>query len=318
MAEKISFSSLPTPISNEGRHKLWNGNNLYVKRDDLTGFALGGNKSRKLEYFFYDAVVQKSNHIVTYGALQSNHCRMTAAAASKMGMDFTMIVPETDEKPTYEGNYKITSLMGVNLIATPLNQVKTTITETLSSLKTLGDAPYFIPGGGHGYLGTLGYVEAYREIESQKQHNLVPRDIDYIFLASGTGATQAGLIVGSGLCNNAEKIVGISIARAYKQGIQPIKESINEYNNINKTDIKTNKIVFEDKYIGSGYGDVYTEIETTIKKVAKLTSIILDPIYTGKAFYGMLDYLDRNSIKNKNVIFIHTGGIPLFFNKSSF
>lgn len=311
--KKVNLANKPTPIQ---FYNKVGSNNIYIKREDLTDLALGGNKVRKLEYFLADAIEEESNCIVTYGSPQSNHCRITAAAANKHGLKTVLILSES-EKPNFNGNYFLYSLFDVEIVWSDTDKVSQKIEETLSNLRDKGYEPYFIQGGGHGNLGTHAYKLAYDEIIKQQEEKGI--NFDYIFHASGTGTTQAGLIAGNILNNSFKKIVGISIARNEKRGKEVIFESLKDYFNefyksINPSE---NQILFNDKYIGKGYADIYPNILNTIKKVAKNSGILLDPIYTGKAFYGMLDYININKIQEKNILFIHTGGTPLLFSHAN-
>lgn len=298
------------------RLKSFTNNNIYIKRDDMTDPVCGGNKARKLEYFMEEILEKSCDHIVTYGSKESNHCRITAAFASQNNMPCTLILstPEVNQELKYNGNFFLYDLLDAEIIWTKVDEVSETIDRVMEKLENQNYNPYFIPGGGHGNIGTHAYVKAYEEIEKQK-HDL-GIDFDYIFLASGTGTTQAGLVVGHKLYENNEKIIGISVARKEDRGKDVIYNSVVEYleaNNIFKS-IKVEDIHFIDKYIGKGYGHIYKDVLETIKLVGKKEGILLDPIYTGKAFYGMSDYIRENNIKNKNILFIHTGGLPLVFN----
>ena len=308
---KPALTLTPTPIH---PINVVEDNTFYIKRDDMTGLALGGNKARKLEYYFDDAAAGNYNHIVTYGTAQSNHCRVTAIAAAMWGLPCTLILAKSDSVPLYNGNYFLFNFFDAEILWSAAQQVSTTIDRELDRLKDLGNKPYFIPGGGHGCWGTHAYLQAYRELEKQKKELGI--QFDYIFLASGTGSTQSGLIIGNILSKNTEeKIIGISIARTGEKGIPIIMESVAGYIKEKQLNISIDEtgISFIDDYIGKGYGDIYPEIMATIKQVAAKTGVMLDPVYTGKAFYGMLDYLKKRNIKNKNILFIHTGGIPLLF-----
>lgn len=305
---KIKLTETPTPVHYYAEFEL---NNIYIKRDDLTDLALGGNKARKLEYFLADALKDKNTDcIVTYGAPQSNHCRITAAAASKYGLK-TVIIHSKDEELNFGGNYFLNYLFDTEVVWTDVSNVPNTIEDTLNALKERGYTPYFIQGGGHGNLGTHAYKEAFDEI--LKNDSI---DYDYIFHASGTGTTQAGLIAGKIMHESATKIIGISVARNEARGKEVIANSLIDYLQMQKYDTNqiTDKVTFLDTYVGKGYADIYPEILDTIKDVAKKSAILLDPVYTGKAFYGMLDYIKKNSIQNKKILFIHTGGSPLLFN----
>jgi|SRR5699024_6057373 len=310
--EKITLCKLPTPVEYIGRE---GGNQLYIKRDDLTDLAFGGNKVRKLEYFLDDAIQNGSDCIITYGGYQSNHCRITAAAARKFKKKCVLILAETEEIVN-NANYLLYSLFDVDIVWVSPENVPTTIQETMELYTSRGFTPYFIQGGGHGNLGTHAYVEAYNEIiEQQIACNV---NFDYIFHASGTGTTQAGLQIGNMLNNFESKIIGISVARNEKRGKEVIYKSIRDYCNEFKIALfhKKEDIVFDDAYIGKGYSDIYEEIPETIKYVAKNYGLLLDPIYTGKAFYGMLNFIEKENIQNKNILFIHTGGTPLLFSNT--
>ncbi len=289
-------------------------NDIFVKRDDKIGPDFGGNKARKLEYFFEDINNKKVNYIVTYGSTHSNHCRLTASYAAQFDLSCLLILAEPEQEPEYNGNFFLYDLLDAEITYTSVDSVEETISNELERLKSEGYNPYFIPGGGHGNLGTEAYVEASREIKYQEEDMNIY--FDYIFFASGTGTTQAGLVIGNEIYDIAEEIIGISIAREEERGRKIIGESIKEYcdeNEISMGDINK-KINFVTDFIGDGYGDTKLEVKRVIKKVAKKEGIMLDPIYTGKAFYGMQEYIRKNDIKDQNILFIHTGGIPIIFN----
>lgn len=310
--EKISLFELPTPL-----HEIDvdNKNKYFIKRDDLINFALGGNKARKLEYFLYDIKEKGCDYIVTYGSTQSNHCRIVASAATKLGLKCLLILAGSENDFTFTGNDIMYFLTETSIKWCDVNEVSNTIDREMESLKKQGYNPYFIPGGGHGDCGTHAYVEAYREIKQQSKKMGIK--FDYIFLASGTGTTQAGLIAGKKVLNGTEEIVGISIARKAYRGIEVIRESLETYymEFYNENLFSDKDIIFDDSYIGEGYADTYKGIAETIKLMFCKNSIILDPTYTGKAFYGMRQYIEKKNIKNKNILFIHTGGTPIFFSR---
>lgn len=310
---QIQFNTYPTRIEYYSKYR---DNNIYIKRDDLTEPALGGNKVRKLELFLTEAKEKNTDYIVTYGAAQSNHCRLTVAMANKLGFK-TLLILAKNNQVNYNGNFFIYDLYDTEIIWTETNEVSGTIEQTLNELKSKGFNPYFIQGGGHGDLGTHAYKLAFDEIIKQEQELNV--SFNQIYHASGTGTTQAGLIAGNMLINNDKKIVGISVARNEERGTEVIEESIQSYlKNYTSENISMEyEINFIDQYVGNGYADIYPKIKSTIKSVIKKSSIMLDPVYTGKAFYGMTDYLKRNDINGQNILFIHTGGIPLLFNYAS-
>jgi len=307
--QSIMFNTYPTPIQYYGEFQ---GNKIYIKRDDLTEPTLGGNKVRKLELFLAEAKNKDADYIVTYGSAQSNHCRLTVSMSNKLGFKVLLILSKTD-KVRYNGNFLLYDVFDTEIIWTDTYNVSETIDKIINTLKFEGYSPYFIQGGGHGNLGTHAYKLVFDEILDQEIQLGI--SFDKIFHASGTGTTQAGLIVGNKIHKQNKDIIGISIARKEKRGKKVIADSIKDYilYKDEKIRFSDEDIIFVDKYVGQGYADIYPGIISTIKFVAKKSSILLDPVYTGKAFYGMLRYIEENNIKDNNVLFIHTGGIPLLF-----
>jgi len=292
-------------------HKLsdkTNQNRFYVKRDDLIGFSFGGNKARKAEKFKEDILAKKADTIVTYGSSESNHCRVIANMAKSLGLKCYIISPEENYEDTY--NSRMIRMFGAKVIKVPIDKISITIDDLLEKLRK-DCKPYFIPGGGHGNFGTDAYVDAYNEIkEYEVKHDFV---FDYIFLASGTGTTQAGLICGQILNKDFDrKIVGISIARNKEKGEGIIIESVKDYLNMDVKDY-LGCVNFNDEYTLSGYNEYNDEILKVIKKVLSRDGIALNTTYTGKAYYGMLEYIKKNNIMDKNILFLNTGGLPLFF-----
>ncbi len=287
------------------------GNKLYIKRDDLIPYSFGGNKARKGRLFFGEIDAGKFDCVVTYGSSHSNHCRIVANMAVARGMRCCIIGPSEVSDSTF--NSKFMNLFGAEIITVPVEQVHDTIENKLLELRNEGYAPYFIPGGGHSNTGTEAYVQCYDEIKAYEQEYGV--HFDYIFFASGTGTTQAGLICGQLINHDERKIVGISIARKNPRGRNVVVDSIREYigdRNISNDEIQA-RTIFIDDYIGSGYGKDNEAVIRTIKDVLAQYGIPMDSTYTGKAFYGMKQYLKGHQIEGKNVLFVHTGGTPLFF-----
>lgn len=284
-----------------------NNNNFYIKRDDLLPFSFGGNKARKATMFFEDIKAKKCDTVITYGSSSSNHCRVVANMAKANGLGCIIISPEEDYVET--ANSKLVNMLGARVIKTTLDSVAKTIDETMETLNRTCK-PYFIQGGGHGVLGTRSYVEAYDEICKFEKENDIK--FDYIFHASGTGTTQAGLVAGRLMKKNEnQKIIGISIARPNPRGKQVILDSLNEY--FKNSDDYTDKVDFIDDYLCGGYGKYTQDVLAVVKKVFEFEGVPLNTTYTGKAFYGMENFIIKNNINNKNILFINTGGSPLFF-----
>ena len=202
-------------------------------------------------------------------------------------------------------------LFGAEITTVPVEQVHDTIENKLQELRDEGHNPYFIPGGGHGNIGTEAYVQCYNEIKEYEQKQGIY--FDYIFFASGTGTTHAGLVCGQIKNNDNRRIVGISIARKNPRGRNVVIDSIKEYMPETENDEIQDKTIFIDEYTGDGYGKESIEIEDTIKSSMMNYGIPMDSTYTGKAFLGMKKYIKSQEISGKNVLFIHTGGTPLFF-----
>ncbi len=299
-------------------YKIFDENNkIYIKREDLIPFSFGGNKARKAFIFFEEIDSGDYNAVVTYGSSSSNHCRVVSNMAASRGIPTYIISPEEASAPTY--NSQMMDLFGAEITVVPVALVGETIEKKINELKSRGLKPYFIPGGGHGNLGTRAYVECYEEICTFEKENNI--HFDYIFFASGTGTTQAGLIVGKIANHDERNIVGISIARKNPRGRDVVLSSVREY--ILESKIKAseeeiqNSTIFIDSYTGDGYGKCTEEIRQTIETMLTRYGIPMDSTYTAKAYAGMQDFLKQEDITNKNILFIHTGGTPLFFDDFS-
>lgn len=304
----MSISNDSTPI--QKMNMSFNNNNIFMKRDDLIPFSFGGNKARKAKLFFEDVESQNSDCVVTYGSSSSNHCRIVANLAASKGIKCVIISPIGIGNPTYNG--QMMSLFGAEIISCKLSDVKGTIDKELNRLSKEGYNPYFIQGGGHGNIGTQAYVNTYKEILDYELENNV--FFDYIFHTSGTGTTQAGLICGSVLNRDDRQIIGISNARKTPHGGQVVLESVNSYlKHVGEESIGIAVINFIDNYVLDGYGIYNDDIIEIIRYVLTTEGIPLDTTYTGKGFWGMNEFIKKNKITEKNILFIHTGGTPLFF-----
>lgn len=304
----MNIEKIATPVFFLGKEQ---GNELYIKREDLMPFSFGGNKARKAQLFFEDMETGDYDCVVTYGSSSSNHCRIISNVACSRNLPCYIISPQEASEPTY--NSQMMRIFGACIEKVPVSEVHNTIERKLAELRAQGKNPYFIPGGGHGNIGTQAFVNCYEEIKKfETEHDV---KFDYIFHASGTGTTQAGLICGQLINKDKRKIIGISIARKNPRGRQVILESIQEYFQMKDIDIDGELIrdatIFNDTYVGEGYGK--NNFDQVISEVLSKYGLPLDSTYTGKAYYGMLDYLKKQDVKGKNILFIHTGGTPLFF-----
>lgn len=299
-------------------------NQVSIKREDLFPFSFGGNKARKAFYFFREIDAGDYDAVVTYGSSSSNHCRIVSNMAAARKLPCYIISPEEASKPTY--NSRMMELFGAEITVVPVEQVHDTIEAKLRDLRKAGKNPYFIAGGGHGNLGTQAYVDCYQEIRDYERRTGM--FFDYIFFASGTGTTQAGLVCGQLLAGDERQIVGISIARKNPRGRQVVLDSIEEYlaekagsqekaNLLYPEEQIQAATIFEDGYTGDGYGQDNENIKNTIRHMLTDHGIPMDSTYTAKAWAGMQSYLSEREITGKTVLFLHTGGTPLFFDDLS-
>ena len=297
-----------TPI--EPLNGEYGSNHCFIKRDDLLPFSFGGNKVRKAAEFYKEIRENNVDVVMTYGSNSSNHCRITANMAATMGIACHIISPEENREILY--NTRMVEQFGGIIETCPVSMVSETIENRKKAYIEEGRKPYFITGGGHGNPGTRAYVKAYQEIISYERENGI--SFDYIFHASGTGTTQAGLICGKMLYGGRERIIGISIAREAERGRQVVKDSIKDYLGEQFDRLYAEEdLIFTDAYRLEGYGKYDDAVKRTIRAVMNFEGIPMDSTYVGKAFHGMCRYLEEHQIKDKNILFIHTGGTPLYF-----
>lgn len=304
------FRCVDTPIQ---MLSDFHGNRVYIKREDFIPFSFGGNKARKAQLFFDEIDRGDYDCVVTYGSSSSNHCRVVCNMAAARKMPCYIISPEEAAERTY--NSDLMNRFGAEITVCSVAEVRDTIERKLENLRKDGLRPYFIAGGGHGNIGTQAYVDCYQEICRFERERGI--HFDYIFHASGTGTTQAGLVCGQLIERDDRKIVGISIARSNPRGRNVVLESIRDYLSEQQVRIEEEQIenatIFVDDYIAQGYGTNTAAVSDVIEQVMINWGIPLDATYTGKAFAGMLDYTKKESVAGKNILFIHTGGTPLFF-----
>lgn len=302
----IEFDSTPIHVLN----KKTNNNNFYIKRDDLIPLSFGGNKARKAVLFFEDIELKDADCVVTYGSSSSNHCRIISNVAKSKGLPCYIISPIETSKAT--SNSKMIEIFDAKVTQCHVSEVSNTINQKIEELKNEEYRPYFIQGGGHGNIGTQAYVDAYKEISDYENNEGI--HFDYIFHTSGTGTTQAGLVCGQLIYGDSRKIIGISNARRNPYGGQVVLDSVNSYlDSLGKEHATVDTINFIDDYVLDGYGSYNASIINTIQEVLINDGIPLDTTYTGKGFWGMKEYIKKNQITDKNILFIHTGGTPLFF-----
>ncbi|TLU61332.1 D-cysteine desulfhydrase [Thalassotalea litorea] len=298
---------------------------LFIKRDDCTGLATGGNKTRKLEYLIADALQQKATVLVTIGGIQSNHARQTAAAANKYQLKCALVLEKVagtgGEDYLQSGNLLLDNILGADTFIVPDNEDCLNHAMSLvEQLKAQGEVPYFIAMGGSDPVGACGYVEcAFELIEQCQQQQL---SLDALFLATGSAGTQAGLIAGMELLDADTRVIGVCVSKpeaAQRELIINLLEPMSEALGFNlQSAIK--RIEIKDQYYGKGYGIPTDSMVEAVKTLARQEAILLDPVYTGKAMAGMLDMLKKGEFNaDQNVTFLHTGGsVGLFAYKDLF
>jgi len=315
--KKISLGFYPTPLHLlDNLSKKYKEHNIYIKRDDLSGLATGGNKVRKLEYLLQQAIEQGYTQVLTDGAHQSNHCRQTAAACAKLGLKCHLML-SGHEPERYGGNLLLSYLSGANIHFTGKGKKEGNVEEYKKVVEKNGDKCFVIPLGGSTIIGALGFVNAVKELKEQLKNQDLK--IDYIFFGSSSGSTQAGLMLGFELYNYQTQLMPINIDKTDFQGItleEKILTLLNEGTellNIQKK-YKLEDIPLIRDYSKPGYA-IITEIEKkAITTLAENEGIFLDPNYSARAFGGMLDYIEKKKLQpNSNILFWHTGGIPELF-----
>jgi D-cysteine desulfhydrase len=288
---------------------------IYIKRDDQTGLATGGNKTRKLEYLIQNALDHGCDTIITAGAQQSNHCRQTAAACAMAGLECHLLLGGELPKQ-FDGNLLLSKTLGATIHFTGQNRKGEDIGILKSKLIAEGKKCYIIPYGGSNFMGALGFVNAVKELKSQLiSKNL---NIDYIFFASSSGGMQAGLTMGIDLFELQTTLMPISIDKTFtkEKSLDTIVLKIINEGKENLGIKKTYQLkdcALIEGYDTKGYGIVGENEKTAINTLAKHEGIVLDPVYTGRAFYGMLDYIKQKKISKSNILFWHTGGVPANF-----
>ncbi len=325
----MPLAFLPTPLEfAENLTKKLNGPKIYFKRDDCTGLAFGGNKTRKLEYIMYDVLKNKTDVVITIGGLQSNWARQTAAAAKKLGLDVILIL--NGEKPNYfQGNLLLDHILGCNIIFKPYTDEEeqmeeagqTPITgETAKKIRKDGKIPYVIPLGGVTPLGNLGYINAIQELKKQSEE--ININIDHIVSAVGTGGTCSGIELGLRLFDMNTKHYGISISRHIKPKNLEIADLCNRTIDELKFNCKKftpGDIEINYDYIGEGYAIPTKDCIEAINITAQTEGIILDPVYSGKAMAGLIDLIKKKKYKKEEtVVFLHTGGQTGNFSYNNF
>ncbi|OGF51131.1 MAG: hypothetical protein A2231_00695 [Candidatus Firestonebacteria bacterium RIFOXYA2_FULL_40_8] len=311
--KKISLFNRVTPVEYmESASKYLKGPKIYIKRDDLTDVALGGNKVRKLEYILADAIDKGCDTVITTGGPQSNHARITAGACAKLGLRCVLIL-SGNKKTVLEGNLLLDKIFGAEVrFADTWNfdKINIMMDELAAHLSKNGHKAYTVPIGGASGYGAMGYAECFSEILTQEKELKV--EFSRIVVAHGSGGTQAGLEIGKAENKSKKEILAMSVLFKKEKAEAYVKKEIAEgYEVLGKKAPEKIDIIINDSYLGEGYAIPDERVIETIGLLGRLEGIILDPVYTGKAFGGLIDYIKCGKInKNENILFIHTGGYP--------
>jgi L-cysteate sulfo-lyase len=296
------------------------GPNLWIKRDDCTGLSSGGNKTRKLEFLMADAVAQGADTIITQGATQSNHARQTCAIAAKLDFACHILLEDRtgyhDEAYAHNGNVLLDQLHGASIALRPADSDMNAEMEQLAQqLRDDGKKPYIIPGGGSNEIGALGYVNAAFELTHQANERSLR--IDHMVHATGSAGTQAGLVVGLEAMNSGIPVYGVSV-RAPKQkqeeNVHGLAQRTLDFMGLSPDLVAREKVVANSDYVGDGYGLPTNSMVEAVKMLATCEGILLDPVYSGKGFAGLIDLIRKGHFKkDENVVFLHTGGSVSLF-----
>lgn len=316
MISRLNFAALPTAIEEMPRlSKILGGPKLLIKRDDQTGLALGGNKTRKLEFLLGEAKEQGAKMLISGGAIQSNHCRQTAAAAAKFGLECVLILTgDNPEEPS--ANFLLDHLFGAKIITIKDRKDRDiTIEKTFKEAEVQGKKPYLVPYGGSSAVGALSYAFAMEEFLKQNVK------ADFIVFGSSSGGTQAGLALGKKVFGFDGKVLGISIDESkewLQNHVAKLASQASEKMG-KKIDFRSDEILANDDYCKAGYGVFGKEEREAINLFATSEGILLDPVYSGRAAAGLIDLIRKGFFKkDETVLFWHTGGqVSLFADKYS-
>lgn len=307
---RLPLAHLPTPLESMQRlSQVLDGPAIWVKRDDQTGLAFGGNKSRKLEYLVADAQAQRADTLITAGAIQSNHCRQTAAAARRAGMHCILVLggdaPEHPDANTY-----LDMLLGAEIVWTPTERRGEQLETVLAKAQKAGRVPYLVPYGGSNPLGAVGYAYAMRELQSQQS------DFDWIVFATSSGGTQAGMVAGAEIFSYDARILGISVDEEAQDVQDFVSTLAGQTTHLMGAphSFKPEDVLVNSDYLGEGYAVLGEAEREAIRLFAHHEALLVDPVYTGRAAAGLIDLVRKRFFKKDDkVLFWHTGGSPALF-----
>ena len=316
---RVSLCHQPTPIEPMPRLSAHlGGPNLFIKRDDCTGLATGGNKTRKLEFLVGEALDAKADMLVTQGAVQSNHVRQTAAAAAKFGLKCHVLlerrVPGRDASYEQTGNVLLDALFGATHEFRPpdldMNAEAEAVTE---KLKSEGHRPYFIPGGGSNPTGAMGYANCAQEIADQARSG--SDTFDWLVMGTGSTGTQAGLVAGFHAIGYDLPVMGVSVRQPRERQMKAVHGlTQRSLEKLGAPEISLSKILVDDGYVGDGYGLPTPGTLEAIRLTAQTEGVLLDPVYSAKGMAGLIGMVRDGFFKpTESVLFLHTGGATALF-----
>ncbi|MEH4015168.1 D-cysteine desulfhydrase [Escherichia fergusonii] len=312
---RLEFIGAPTPLEYLPRFSDYLGREIFIKRDDVTPLAMGGNKVRKLEFLAADALREGADTLVTAGAIQSNHVRQTAAVAAKLGLHCVALLenPIGTQAENYlsNGNRLLLDLFNVQVeMCAVLDDPDAQLQELATRIEAQGFRPYVIPVGGSNALGALGYVESAQEIAQQCEGAV---NLSSVVVASGSAGTHAGLAVGLEHLLPETELIGVTVSRSVadqKPKVVALQQAVARELELSAAA----EITLWDEYFAPGYGTPNEEGMEAVKLLARLEGILLDPVYTGKAMAGLIDGISQKRFKDQGpILFIHTGGAPALF-----
>lgn len=317
LPSRFELAHLPTPL--EPLHRLsefLGGPELWIKRDDQTGLATGGNKARKLEFLIAEALAQDAEVVLTTGAAQSNHCRQTVAAAVRAGLDCVLVLRgEAPPRDRWNGNLLLDDLLGARFWWSGSQDSPEALAAAAEAERAAGRRAYVIPLGGSNPVGASAYALAFQELWDQiSQQQLAP--FDRVVFASRSGGTHAGLIVGAKACGYEGQVLGISLGKTSADLRETVAALLVPTAERLKLDLFLGEgdVHLDEGHVGAGYGVVTGAEREAIRLLARLEGILLDPVYTGKAMAGLIDLIRQGQIEpSEKVLFWHTGGTPALF-----
>jgi len=317
---RIRLAHLPTPFEELGRLGRLVGANLWIKRDDCTGLAFGGNKTRKLEFAIGEALAAGADTLIASSTYQSNFVRQTAAASAKLGLEFHGVIadPPPGRRDSYfsSGNLLLDDLLGaqLHLVADEGPATDAKVAELMANLRAGGRTPFHILRGSSNAVGAIGYVECARELLAQAA--VAGFQPSAVFVVTGGGGGQAGLLVGLRLLGADTRVIGISCSEPSEAKREKVKSAIaGIFERLEiSVDIADDEIIVDDAYTGGAYAVPTKAANEAIKLTASMEGLILDPIYTGKGMAGILDHLAKDKLpRSEPIVFVHTGGGPALF-----